>query len=54
MIENKTIPNHFSNLDKTTLSNFRENIKTANTLLSNDFLKKDLKQFQNFLTRKSI
>lgn len=54
MIENTTIPNHFSNLDKTTLSNFRENIKTANTLLSNDFLEKDLKQFQNFLTRKSI
>lgn len=54
MIENTTIPNHFSNLDKTSLSNFIENIKTANTALSNDFLTNDLKQFQKFLTRDSI
>ncbi|MFJ7735726.1 hypothetical protein ACIQ2D_05215 [Lysinibacillus sp. NPDC097287] len=54
MIENTTIPNHFSNLDKTSLSNFIENIKTANTSLSNDFLANDLKQFQKFLTRDSI
>ncbi|MFJ7953365.1 hypothetical protein ACIQZG_17815 [Lysinibacillus sp. NPDC096418] len=54
MIENTTVPNHFSNLDKTSLSNFIENIKTANTSLSNAFLEDDLKQFQNFLTRNSI
>lgn len=51
MIENTTIPDYFTNLDKTSLSNFMENIKTANTTLSNSFLANDLKQFQNFLTR---
>lgn len=50
-IKNTEISKQFSQLDKTSLSNFMEDIKTTNTWLSNEFLAKDLKNFQRYLTR---
>ncbi|MEY9973111.1 DNA-directed RNA polymerase subunit F [Lysinibacillus sp. RC46] len=50
-VKNTVISNHFSQLDKTSLSNFVEDIMTKNSWLSNEFLAKDLKNFQRYLTR---
>ncbi|MFE3573061.1 hypothetical protein [Lysinibacillus sp. NPDC059133] len=50
-IKNTVISNHFSRLDKTSLSNFVGDIMTKNSWLSDEFLAKDLKNFQRYLTR---
>ncbi|MEK5232328.1 hypothetical protein MHB42_11215 [Lysinibacillus sp. FSL K6-0232] len=50
-ITNTVMPTQFQSLDKTSLPNFINAIEAANTWLSNEFLAKDLKQFQRYLTR---
>ncbi len=50
-ISNTEISKQFSQLDKTSLSNFIDDIMTSNEWLSNEFLAKDLKDFQRYLTR---
>lgn len=50
-IKNTEVSKHFSQLDNTSLSNFMKDIKTTNAWLSNEFLVKDLKNFQRYLTR---
>ncbi|GLC89292.1 hypothetical protein [Lysinibacillus piscis] len=50
-IKNTVLPKYFSQLDKTSLSHLIDDIKTTNTWLSNEFLAKDLKDFQRYLTR---